>query len=604
MALSIDLPNSRLPGTSIAAEKMGAVLIPNKLTSYVCNYQQWRSSSLSFFHSHNLSGIIDGTDTRPHQPVQHPDFTKWYLRDQEALKWFKNTLSKGLQQHVMADADSSRKVWLNLENHFASLSYARIYTLKYHLHNVKKDVTISMTGSLKVKTIKHFADLLAAEGAPLEYGELVHVHILAEWQEEKIHLDEQRSTAIRQPIQLPPPRIISPTPQLGIDLGTTHSRVAVWHKDHVEIILNDQGNRKTPSYVAFSETDERLVGDQAFNQVVRNSANSIYDTKRLLGRKFSDTFVQSHVNLWPFKVIEGPADNPMIVVTHNGQEKRVSIEEITSMVLEKMRKIADTYLGSTVKNAVITVPAYFNDSQRQATKDAGVSAGLNVMCIINEPSAAAIAYGLHKKAGWTRMRNVLIFDLGDGTLDVSLLTMTSSGDFQVKATVGDTHLGGEDFDNRMVNYCVEEFKSKYKLDVSRNFRALRRLKNQCEKAKKGLSFESDIEIEIDCLCENTRTDFTIIIIRAQFEHLNLDLFMKCMEPVEKCLREANMNISSVDDVVLAGGSSRIPKVQQLLQEVFKGKELCKGINPDEAVAYGAAVCGCHSSATFCGGYRL
>ena len=326
----------------------------------------------------------------------------------------------------------------------------------------------------------------------------------------------------------------------------------------------------------------------------RNSLNEIginqfADTKRLIGRRFSDTFVQSHVNLWPFKVIEGPADKPMIVVTHNGQEKQVSIEEITSMILEKMRKIAETYLGSTVKNAVITVPAYFNDSQRQATKDAGVSAGLNVMRIINEPSAAAIAYGLHKKAGWTSTRNVMIFDLGGGTLDVSLFTMTSSGDFQVKATVGDTHLGGEDFDNRMVNYCVEEFKSKYKLDVSRNFRALRRLKNQCEKAKKRLSFESDIEIEIDCLCENTHTDFTITITRAQFEHLNLDLFMKCMEPVEKCLREANMNISRVDDVVLAGGSSRIPKVQQLLQEVFKGKKLCKGINPDEAVAYGAAV---------------
>ncbi|XP_007204781.2 heat shock cognate 70 kDa protein [Prunus persica] len=375
---------------------------------------------------------------------------------------------------------------------------------------------------------------------------------------------------------------------IGIDLGTTYSRVAVWQKDHVEIIHNDHGNRKTASYVAFTETDEtHLVGDAAFNQVVRNTANSIFDTKRLIGRRFSDPSVQSDVKLWPFKVIEGPGDKPMIVVAHNGQEKQCSAEDISSMVLEKMRKISETYLGSTVKNAVITVPAYFNYSQRRATKEAGISAGLNVLHITNEPSAAAIAYGLNKKAGWSSPKNVMIFDLGGGTLDVSLLTMSSSGDFQVKATAGDTHLGGQDFDSRLVKYCVEEFKRKYKLDVSGNERALRRLKNECEKAKKRLSFESDFEVEIDCLCENT--DFTITFTRAIFEQLNGDLFIKCMEPVKKCLTDANMDISSVDDVVLAGGSTRIPMVQQLLQEFFKGKELCKGVNPDEAVAYGAAV---------------
>ncbi|XP_021801234.1 heat shock cognate 70 kDa protein-like [Prunus avium] len=401
-----------------------------------------------------------------------------------------------------------------------------------------------------------------------------------------MRLDPQRSLRLKPPSPPSPPE--EEEYAIGIDLGTTYSRVAVWHKDNVEIIHNDHGNRKTASYVAFTETDENnLVGDAAFNQVVRNTANSIFDTKRLIGRRFSDASVQSDVKLWPFKVIEGPGDKPMIMVTDNGQEKQCSAEDISSMVLEKMRKIAENYLGSTVKNAVITVPAYFTDSQRRATKDAGISAGLNVLRIMNEPSAAAIAYGLNKKAGWSSPRNVMIFDLGGGTLDVSLLTMSKSGDFKVKATAGDTHLGGQDFDNRLVNYCVEEFKREHKLDVSGNKRALRRIKNECEKAKKRLSFESDIGVEIDCLCENT--DFTITFTRAIFEQVNMDLFIKCMDPVAKCLRDASMDVSSIDDVVLAGGSTRIPIVQQLLQEFFKGKELCKGVNPDEAVAYGAAV---------------
>ncbi|KAK9913495.1 hypothetical protein M0R45_037309 [Rubus argutus] len=372
---------------------------------------------------------------------------------------------------------------------------------------------------------------------------------------------------------------------IGIDLGTTYSCVAVWQHDHVEIIVNDQGNRMTPSYVAFTDI-ERLIGDGAYNQVIRNPANSIFDAKRLIGRRFSDPCIQSDVKLWPFKVIEGPADKPMIVVTHEDQEKQFAAEEISSMVLGKMREIAEAYLGSTVRNAVITVPAYFNDSQRQATKSAGVTAGLNVMRIINEPTAAAIAYGLANKAGWYTKRNVLIFDLGGGTLDVSLLTI-SAGVFEVKATAGDTHLGGEDFDNKMVSHCVEQFKRKHNVDVSGNSRALRRLRNECEKAKRRLSYSITTDIEIDCLDQSN--DFYITFTRAKFEQLNIDFFQKCMEPVEKCLSDANMNISNVDDVVLSGGSSRIPKVQQLLQSVFKGKELCKGINPDEAVAYGAAV---------------
>ncbi|XP_061996197.1 heat shock cognate 70 kDa protein-like [Rosa rugosa] len=343
---------------------------------------------------------------------------------------------------------------------------------------------------------------------------------------------------------------------IGIDLGTTYSCVGVWKHNRVEIIVNDQGNRTTPSHVAFTDK-KRLVGDAAFNQVIRNPTNSIFDAKRLIGRRFSDSTVQNDVKLWPFKVIEGPGDRPLIAVTQNGEEKQFAAEEISSMVLGKMREIAEAYLGSTVRNAVITVPAHFNDSQRQATKDAGGIAGLNVMRIINEPTAAAIAYGLDKKASGYSRRNVMIFDLGGGTLDVSLLTIIG-GVFEVKATAGDTHLGGEDFDNRMVNYCVEQFKRKHNLDLSGNSRALSRLRNACEKAKRRLSFMTETDIEIDCLHQGT--DFYTSITRGKFEQLNMDFFNKCVEPVEKCLKDANMGKSSVHDVVLAGGSSRIPKL--------------------------------------------
>ncbi|KFK32679.1 hypothetical protein AALP_AA6G274700 [Arabis alpina] len=374
-------------------------------------------------------------------------------------------------------------------------------------------------------------------------------------------------------------------PAIGIDLGTTYSCVAVWQHDRVEIIANDQGNRTTPSYVAFTDS-ERLIGDAAKNQVAMNPVHTVFDAKRLMGRKYGDTSVQSDMKLWPFKIISGPADKPMIVVNYKGEEKQFSAEEISSMVLIKMREIAEAYLGTSIKNAVVTVPAYFNDSQRQATKDAGVIAGLNVMRIINEPTAAAIAYGLDKKATSVGEKNVLIFDLGGGTFDVSLLTI-EEGIFEVKATAGDTHLGGEDFDNRMVNHFVQEFKRKNKKDISGNPRALRRLRTACERAKRTLSSTAQTTIEIDSLFEGI--DFYSPITRARFEELNMDLFRKCMEPVEKCLRDSKMDKSKVDDVVLVGGSTRIPKVQQLLQDFFNGKELCKSINPDEAVAYGAAV---------------
>ncbi|KAG2317562.1 hypothetical protein Bca52824_020684 [Brassica carinata] len=361
-------------------------------------------------------------------------------------------------------------------------------------------------------------------------------------------------------------------PAIGIDLGTTYSCVGVWQHDRVEIIANDQGNRTTPSYVAFTDS-ERLIGDAAKNQVAMNPINTVFDAKRLIGRRFSDSSVQSDMKLWPFKIIPGPSDKPMILVDYKGEEKQFAAEEISSMVLIKMREIAEAYLGVTIKNAVVTVPAYFNDSQRQATKDAGVIAGLNVMRIINEPTAAAIAYGLDKKATSVGEKNVLIFDLGGGTFDVSLLTI-EEGIFEVKATAGDTHLGGEDFDNRMVNHFVQEFKRKSKKDISE---------------RRGLSSTAQTTIEIDSLFEGI--DFYSALTRARFEELNMDLFRKCMEPVEKCLRDAKMDKSSVHDVVLVGGSTRIPKVQQLLQDFFNGKELCKSINPDEAVAYGAAVQG-------------
>eukprot|EP00958_Prasinococcus_capsulatus_P015963 scaffold1747_cov392-Prasinococcus_capsulatus_cf.AAC.1 len=373
---------------------------------------------------------------------------------------------------------------------------------------------------------------------------------------------------------------------VGIDLGTTYSCVGVWQNDRVEIIANDQGNRTTPSYVAFTDT-ERLVGDAAKNQAAHNPTNTVFDAKRLIGRKFSDSTVQSDIRLWPFTVKSGASDKPMIEVEYKGEKKEFAAEEISSMVLGKMKEAAESYLGKEVKDAVVTVPAYFNDSQRQATKDAGVIAGLNVQRIINEPTAAAIAYGLDKKSSNAGSeKNVLIFDLGGGTFDVSLLTI-EDGIFEVKATAGDTHLGGEDFDNRLVNHFVQEFKRKHKKDISGSARALRRLRTACERAKRTLSSTAQSTIEVDSLYEGV--DFFTSITRARFEELNMDMFRKCMEPVEKVLRDAKIGKGEVNEVVLVGGSTRIPKIQQLLSDFFNGKELCKSINPDEAVAYGAAV---------------
>ncbi|XP_047956395.1 heat shock cognate 70 kDa protein-like [Salvia hispanica] len=379
---------------------------------------------------------------------------------------------------------------------------------------------------------------------------------------------------------------------IGIDLGTTYSCVAAWQHNRVEIIVNDQGNRTTPSYVAFTD-DELLIGEAAKNQVSNAPlSNTVFDAKRLIGREFNDPMVQSDIKLWPFKVIPHTTDNnkPMIVVTYKGEEKHFSAEEISSMVLSKMKDIAEAYLGSPVKIAVVTVPAYFNDSQRQATKDAGTIAGINVVRIIDEPTAAAMAYGLDK--GGNVAKNVLIFDLGGGTFDVSVATI-EAGNIEAKAIAGDTHLGGQDFDSRMVDHFVKEFETKNGKDISGNPRAMRRLRSACERAKRMLSSTSQTNIEIESLFEGI--DLFSTITRARFNELNMDLFNKCMELVEKCLSDAKMEKSNVDEVVLVGGSSRIPKVQEMLREFFNGKEACKSINPDEAVAYGAAVLAAKSS---------
>ncbi|EFI28449.1 heat shock protein [Coprinopsis cinerea okayama7 len=369
---------------------------------------------------------------------------------------------------------------------------------------------------------------------------------------------------------------------IGIDLGTTYSCVGVWQNDRVEIIANDQGNRTTPSYVAFSQ-DERLIGDAAKNQAAMNPKNTVFDAKRLIGRRFDDPDVKKDMTHWPFEVVEKDG-SPLIKVDYLGEEKQFSPQEISAMVLTKMREVAEAKLGKEVKKAVVTVPAYFNDSQRLATKDAGAIAGLEVLRIINEPTAAAIAYGLDRQS--KAEKNVLIFDLGGGTFDVSLLNI-SGGVFAVKATSGDTHLGGEDFDNNLLEFFKNEFKKKTKLDISEDARALRRLRSACERAKRTLSSVTQTTVEVDSLFQGE--DFSANLTRARFEEINASLFKSTIDPVEKVLKDSKIPREKVDDIVLVGGSTRIPKIQSLVSEYFGGRQLNKSINPDEAVAYGAAV---------------
>ena len=369
---------------------------------------------------------------------------------------------------------------------------------------------------------------------------------------------------------------------IGIDLGTTYSCVGVYMNGKVEIIANDMGERTTPSYVGFNDV-ERLIGMAAKNAASSNPTNTVYDAKRMIGRNYSEKAVQDNLKHFSFNVVDRN-DKPKIQVTFKNEEKEFTPEEISAMILTKMKQTAEDYLGHPVKNAVVTVPAYFNDAQRQATKDAGVIAGLNVLRIINEPTAAAIAYGLDKMS--EASKNVLIFDCGGGTHDVSLLTL-DDGVFEVKATAGDTNLGGEDIDNRIVDYVVEEFKKKHRVNLNENKKAVRRIRSAAEKAKRALSSQTQTAIEIDSLHEGI--DLNLSLTRAKFESLCMDIFQRTLAPVERVLTDAKLSKAQVNEVVLVGGSTRIPKIQELLSNFFNGKELCKSINPDEAVAYGAAV---------------
>jgi len=369
---------------------------------------------------------------------------------------------------------------------------------------------------------------------------------------------------------------------IGIDLGTTYSCVGVFKNGRVDIIANDQGNRITPSYVAFTAEGERLIGDAAKNQLTSNPENTVFDVKRLIGRDWNDKSVQTDIKFYPFAVINKNSKPHIEADTAEGR-KTFAPEEISAMVLGKMREIAEEYLGKKIVNAVVTVPAYFNDAQRQATKDAGTIAGLNVMRIINEPTAAAIAYGLDKRDG---EKNILVFDLGGGTFDVSLLTI-DNGVFEVVSTNGDTHLGGEDFDQRVMEHFIKLYKKKKGKDIRKDNRAVQKLRREVEKAKRALSAAHQVRLEIESFFDGE--DFSESLTRAKFEELNMDLFRSTMVPVKKVMEDADMKKDEIDEIVLVGGSTRIPKVQQLVKEYFNGKEPSRGINPDEAVAYGAAV---------------
>lgn len=376
---------------------------------------------------------------------------------------------------------------------------------------------------------------------------------------------------------------------IGIDLGTTNSCVGVWQNGRVEIISNRQGHRTTPSYVAFND-QERLVGNGAKNQIAMNPQNTVFDAKRMIGRRFDDEEIQKDIEHFPFEVIDDGNGKPQTQVQFKGELKQYYPEEISSMVLAELKACAEEYLGHPVTEAVVTVPAYFNNAQREATKDAGTIAGLNVRRILNEPTAAALAYGMDNDEKGEK--NILVFDLGGGTFDVSVLSVDKSPDgnfFEVKSTCGNTRLGGEDLDNILVDFFASEFHRKYEKDIKTNPRALRRLRTACEKAKRELSTATMASLEVDSLCEGL--DFYTTISRARFEELGSQVFRETLHPVEDAIKDSGIPKHDIDEVILVGGSTRIPKIQHMISKYFGGKDLCRSINPDEAVAYGAAVQG-------------
>ena len=493
-------------------------------------------------------------------------------------------------QNMLASNDAQKCIELSPK---WAKGYARLGAVHYTVRNFAKAVEAYTKGiTLESGNAQLLAGLTQAQAAlQVQEEEISGVDMDDATRKMKRLEMETKITTARKERQEATTRASKGFSEIiGIDLGTTYSCVAVWKDGQVEIIANSEGNRTTPSWVAFNET-ERMIGEAAKIQAASNAENTIFDAKRIIGRAFSDPIVQSDALHFPFKMSAGKDDKPMIVVMFKGQEKLFSPEEISSMVLTRMKETAENYLGCEIKTAVVTVPAYFNDQQRQSTKDAGAIAGLDVKRIINEPTAAALAYGLdtEKIGANTEKSNVLIFDLGGGTFDVSILTI-ENGIFEVQATGGDTHLGGEDFDSNMVDHFVSEFKRKNKgLNPTTSSRSMRRLRTACESAKRMLSTSTTAAIEVDALFESV--DFSSTLSRAKFESLNEEPFKRCEETVRNVLKDANMTTTDITDLVLVGGSTRIPKVQNMLSELFGGKELSKSINPDEAVAYGAAVQG-------------
>jgi L1 cell adhesion molecule like protein len=444
-----------------------------------------------------------------------------------------------------------------------------------------KGITLAPTDAGMLKGLLQAQSCVEAEGSAGDMASR-RAEVQSRVDTAKAAVDAEKAEAAAEKAKMDAAASSGISSCIGIDLGTTYSCVGVFRNDQVEIIANDQGNRTTPSYVAFTETD-RLIGDAAKNQTAMNPTNTIFDAKRLIGRKFTDAHVQADMKLWPFKLVAKDG-KPVIEVEFKGETRTFAPEEISAMVLQKMKETAERFIGENVAKAVITVPAYFNDSQRTATKDAGVIAGIEVLRIINEPTAAAIAYGMDKKE--ESEKTVLIFDLGGGTFDVTLLNI-DQGIFEVRSTAGDTHLGGEDFDNRLVKFFATEFKTRTGKDLTGNPRAMRRLRTACERAKRALSTATATSIEIDALYDGV--DFNSKITRARFEDMCRDQFEDCLKPCQKVLDDAGCKVQEVDEVVLVGGSTRIPKVQQLVSKFFNNKEPNRSINPDEAIAYGACV---------------